>query len=635
MFVLPVLVLTACESRFSGDGAGQGIRKDSVNYYFELSKKDSLSTAERIEATEKAVRHVKNEGDSLLLKSYSQKVYLLNKTRTYDSSLAYSDTLLKYALQQQDTAYIAKAYYRKGFIHRYQGDQLAAYANLLESKKWALLLGDSTAVGRRYREMAFSQGLLGDHTGTQESAVAGLEYLNPQRDSVHLTALYNDIAEVYRMQGFYEDALREYKNALRFTQLEKEGMAELNNIALVHRDRGDFEAAFKIWEELKTRLSEARPDAQARIIDNLAYARWLQDPGADVLPEMEQALEMRLQLNDIDGLLASYRHLAEVHAAKDPALARNYAERYLQVSREASHPHSQMAALELLIGLKGAGEVRPYAQEHIRLSDSIRQAEMRVKNAFAKIRYDEERKQKTILTLETERARQQLALIEARNEEIMYLSGIVVLLLGGSFLIYYLRQRHRQEKALEAYKTETRISKKIHDELANDVYNIMTQLGEDTNPAVLDKIDHVYQRTRNISRENNSLHTGESYRDELLSMLSSYTPGSTRLICKGVDEVNWKKISADKKINLYRALQELMTNMKKHSRAGFVAVIFEERPSFLIVKYSDNGSGADAEKIFIGNGLKNTENRISDIRGSFTFETEKGRGFKAEIKIPV
>ncbi len=577
---------------------------------------------------------MKDKGDSLLLKSYSQKVYLLNRNRAYDSSLAYSDTLLRYALQQRDTAYIAKAYYRKGFIYRYQNDNLAAYANLLESKKWSLLLGDSTAVGRRFREMAFSQAELGDHAGRQESAVAGLEFLNPERDSIHLSALYNDVAEVYRMQGFYEDALREFTNSLRFSRSEQEKMTGLNNIALVHRSRGDFEAALKIWEELEGRLSEARPEFQARIIHNGAYAKWLQDSGAEVLPQMEEALEMRLQLNDLDGLLASYGQLAEVHTAKDPALARNYAERYLQVSREASNPHSQMGALEFLIGLKETGEVRAYAQEHIRLSDSIRQAELQVKNAFAKIRYDEERKQKTILTLETERARQQLALIEARNEEIMYLSGIVVLLLGGSFLIYYLRQRHRQEKALEAYKTETRISKKIHDELANDVYNIMTQLGEETNPVVLDKIDHVYQRTRNISRENNSIHTGENYRDELLSMLSSYTPGSTRLICKGVDEVNWKKIPADKKINLYRALQELMTNMKKHSRAGFVAVIFEKEPNSLLVKYSDNGAGADAEKTFIGNGLKNTENRISEMKGSFTFETEKGRGFKAEIRIP-
>ena len=36
----------------------------------------------------------------------------------------------------------------------------------------------------------------------------------------------------------------------------------------------------------------------------------------------------------------------------------------------------------------------------------------------------------------------------------------------------------------------------------------------------------------------------------------------------------------------------------------------------------------------LGNGLQNVENRIYAIQGSFTFTTQIGHGFKAEIKFP-
>ncbi|WP_438711057.1 ATP-binding protein [Aquimarina muelleri] len=88
------------------------------------------------------------------------------------------------------------------------------------------------------------------------------------------------------------------------------------------------------------------------------------------------------------------------------------------------------------------------------------------------------------------------------------------------------------------------------------------------------------------------------------------------------------------KITVYRVLQELMTNMQKHSKASLVKLVFSNTKDFLNIKYTDNGVGVTEEHVKSKNGLRNTENRIRAIRGTLIFESEKDKGFTAEIQIP-
>ena len=87
------------------------------------------------------------------------------------------------------------------------------------------------------------------------------------------------------------------------------------------------------------------------------------------------------------------------------------------------------------------------------------------------------------------------------------------------------------------------------------------------------------------------------------------------------------------KITLYRVLQELMVNMKKHSECSLVAIAFKNNGQFLEISYSDNGKGSQ-NQLHTKNGLQNVENRIFSINGNITFDTEPDKGFKVKIIIP-
>jgi len=254
---------------------------------------------------------------------------------------------------------------------------------------------------------------------------------------------------------------------------------------------------------------------------------------------------------------------------------------------------------------------------------------------FAKIKFDEEQKELEIDQLQDQTALQAIEKEQLQDQIIILSLGSLLVLVSGGFGYYYLRQRHTRDKIREAHRTESRISKKIHDELANDVYNVMSGMDTIAPNTLMDKLENIYNRTRNISRENSSIPTGADYLPHLLSTLSSSLPADARLILRGENSINWKSLSPEKKIILYRVLQEIMINMNKHSKASLVAIVFSEENRTLHIQYSDNGIGTSRQSLKAGNGFLNMENRIFSIKGKLNFETEQEKGLKVLIQIPI
>jgi organic radical activating enzyme len=105
------------------------------------------------------------------------------------------------------------------------------------------------------------------------------------------------------------------------------------------------------------------------------------------------------------------------------------------------------------------------------------------------------------------------------------------------------------------------------------------------------------------------------------------------VILKNFDDLNWSKTKSITKITIYRILQELLVNMKKHSQSTIVVIGFETKKKTSEINYSDNGIGT-AKMLKLKNGLKNMEYRIKNINGIITFESEFQKGFRVKIIFP-
>ena len=121
------------------------------------------------------------------------------------------------------------------------------------------------------------------------------------------------------------------------------------------------------------------------------------------------------------------------------------------------------------------------------------------------------------------------------------------------FIIRYYRNKNRIEKIKASYSTEIRIAKKLHDELANDVYYTMSfaetkdLMLPENKEQLLVNLDAIYNRTRNISGENSDIDTGDKFEVNLKAMLSNYTGDTINIIVKDNHDINWLKIQPEKK----------------------------------------------------------------------------------------
>jgi signal transduction histidine kinase len=294
----------------------------------------------------------------------------------------------------------------------------------------------------------------------------------------------------------------------------------------------------------------------------------------------------------------------------------------------------QLEAMQKLIELETSANAKVYYRSYVKLKDSIIDAERNALNKFEKLKYDSEKNREDNLQLKIIASEKELELEKekTRNTIGIVSSGSVVLVL--LFFGYFRNQKHKQEKRAEVYNTETRIAKKIHDEVANNVVNIMNkvQYTEEPKEQLLDDLEKVYLLTRDISRENRTIEIGNDFVASLKSMLTSFNNENTSIILKDIHKVQLEKMNTTIQIEIYRILQELMVNMHKHSEASLVAISFKNTGNQYFINYSDNGVGVNLDSISLKNGIKNVETRIKSINGTINFESSLNNGFKAFIR---
>lgn len=98
------------------------------------------------------------------------------------------------------------------------------------------------------------------------------------------------------------------------------------------------------------------------------------------------------------------------------------------------------------------------------------------------------------------------------------------------------------------------------------------------------------------------------------------------------------KLSPTQEINIYRVIQEALHNALKYSKSSQINIkLLVDRgfPDYLHVSIIDNGQGFDIEKGKSGLGLRHMMERVDQMEGVLTIESEDGKGTKILAKIPL
>lgn len=490
--------------------------------------------------------------------------------------------------------------------------------------------------------LAMSQQLHGEYSGAQSTIVetlSSIENLNSD--------LYN--FKFYAMLGYNHISLQDHKNALYYynkaltykvKRIRK--IAIEINIGCLYITKKNYGKALEIFQNLiNNPESKKNKYYYSGIINNYGYCLF-KTKKKHAYIYLKKSLELYKNMDstadDDYDLTSTYFHLYEYFLNKDKNKALEYTKLLYKKASEYKNPDDTLLALSLLIKQSTAKESKDYALKYVKLNDSITEVRQKAKNYFAKLKYDSKKEKEENLKLKAEKELQQEL---ERNKNIVITFIIIIIILLSAFIYHYLIEKNKKEKIQTSYNTEIRIAKKLHDELANEIFQTINfaETQDLSSPEIsgklLENLDSIYSTTRNISKENNQIETGEQFENDLKEMITSFGSKTVNIIINNLEEINWKKTSKLKKIAIYRVIQELLVNMKKHSQSNLVLISFKTQENNLLLNYYDNGKGIDFKQTKKKSGLYNIENRIKAINGTITFDSNQNKGVKTSIVIPL
>ena len=100
---------------------------------------------------------------------------------------------------------------------------------------------------------------------------------------------------------------------------------------------------------------------------------------------------------------------------------------------------------------------------------------------------------------------------------------------------------------------------------------------------------------------------------------------------------NIQRYDQDFEIKLHNIIQELVNNAIKHSNASIAEINLVEKRKKILLTIKDNGKGFDTSKMSHkdGLGINQIDARIHMMSGKFIIDSQKGKGTKISIELPV
>lgn len=479
---------------------------------------------------------------------------------------------------------------------------------------------------------------VGDYYASQEIALEVTKLLNHSDTNQfqYIAINYNNLANSIAFTSSFNEAVPYHNLAIKFSLDSSENKVYTNNKAVTLFDAKRYIEALGIYTNI---LNDNKLDnvQYARVLSNYANTKWRIDKKYNPIPDLHKALQIRINENDSWGQNSSYSHLFLFHENRSRDSAFFYAKKSYNSAIKLNSPSDRLIGLNQVIKSINTDSVKHYFLMYKKLDDSVQLAKVNAGNQYALIRFDSEKNKSENLKLQKEIIDKDL--IDAK-EKMIFSIIILLAIFGVSGFIFWSKKR-KEHLILESNnrikENQLKTSRKIHDVVANGIYRVMTEIEYKEHldrDEILDKLELMYEKSRDISYEVEDLSKEQSFSQVVSTLLKSFATDRLKVIIVGNDNHLWNNFSKEFQEQLILVFQELMVNMHKHSNAKEVSFQMEDNSKILNIYYKDNGFGFPKNKKN-GKGLINTETRIERLGGTITFVSEEGKGVKINIRIPI
>ncbi len=566
-----------------------------------------------------------------IAQAYNDMAIIFIDRANYRRASEYLDESMKIREQLYDLPGIASIYNKLGIIDQKQGRLKEALEHQISALKIYQKLGQDKWIGYCLNNIAIIHQNLGNLDKALEYHQKALEYRVKMKDELGEATSYGNMANLYsRMHdtisaiGYYEKALS-LSRRLRNDELISGNLSNMANISLAQKD---YKKAMKIYRE---------------------------------------SLEIRERLGDSKGISSTLSRIGTVYTEtrqyKEAAKALN---RSLSIAKNISVTEEELSALLGLAKLMALTNQLDSSfvlmKTYIASKDSVYDARIKQQILDVQSQYETDKLEQDLELVKKDKEFTEIRLVQ-RKTQIMLLIFVFISIIGAGIFLFYRHQARQKATAnaeriseqelrmsavFQAQEEERRrIAKELHDGVGQTIsaikmnYQSLAQKASENNLVIdFNKIGHMLdnagKEVRSISHQMIPKELEQfglvPAVEGMLNLNLEHSTVQYQFEHSGFED----RMGTHIELVLFRVLQELVSNVLKHSKASELNVQLVKLKSHVVLNVSDNGIGFDVEqKEKNGIGLLNIASRINGIKGHLHYESEPGSGTSVTIRTPI
>lgn len=512
----------------------------------------------------------------------------------------------------------------------------------------------------------------GNYQKTIEILTKSASFFEDNNNQLNVAKCYSNISSAFAELNNYTKAIAYAEKALAIfekNKLTQFQLITLPNLATQYFKNGDTLRAIKNYykaEVLATTMNNKR--SLSMIYNNLGNI-YLNSDIDKSEAYLLRALKLKNELNFIDGIEITKSNLGYIYLKKNEfakalsilndALPSVKGKQRVLVYNYLTEAYQKTKKLNIAL---------EFSEKSRLLNDSLLSVDNQKTILEIQTKYETKKKENEILKLESENLE---ANYQKKQNFYLFIGALLALSLA-IFSIYFLQKNAKrkriimqqnlkikeqdfdqllQEKELEGIgnileaqeKERSKMAAELHDNLGSKVATLKLLLESSDNTKnfasnyakLKTLISETYNDIRNISKNKN-----------FGAQISSGLIPSTKAIANQIsdtkkikiDVINIdvkKRIENNIEIQIFRILQELITNILKHAKATEATIQFSEENNLLNIMVEDNGKGFDVNQNTSGTGLSNIEKRVEKMNGTLAIDSDKGNGTTIILNIPI
>ncbi len=510
-------------------------------------------------------------------------------------------------------------YTMQGVAYYYRSEYAKAITSHLQAEKISTLHKMEHGKAQVLNNIGITYIKLEDWPNAEKYMMQSLTLCKENNLKRGISYTLGNLGIIYKNQNRFQDAIDAYVESNKvFQDLgDERGIARnYDNLGTLYEELKNYPKALEYYQQSlkKSRIAQDQ-SAMASALHNLGNLYVKQDNFAKAIKNYSESLRIAQEQDYKDAIRNNYLGLAEAYE-KNGELARALSSRKLYEQWKDSVAN----------------------KEHL---ESISELE---------IKYQSEKKEKSILQLSEEKLKAEIAMAK-QDMKIRRLSvGLVgaIIVFGLVFVIFRQRSKNQKQKDLIHAIADTqhaerqRISQDLHDSVGGDLVltkSKLLHLHENTelhSQELQEAISSLTKTAEDIRQISHNLMPAELVKFGLVPAIEATldqlkdTELDVQLYAHEMDN----RIDSTKEIYLFRIFQEIVQNVLKHAKASQLNIYLNRHKNHMNLMVEDNGVGmkSDSKR---GMGLANITSRVEHLKGTLNIDSVMGKGTTMNIQIPL